>query len=266
MHAGQATLAKKVVDCASCHSVEAYKPITFTVAQHANTTYPLVGAHARAACKGCHGRSPGGNAAQVVSLLGSAKVWFRPTHERCLECHVDPHGGRFSPGGERAREQDCVACHTMESFHPSKMDVAAHEKARFKLAGAHRAAPCFACHKELGAVPAAAANASTPARSLPLTIAGQTCRDCHESPHGTQFDARKDGGACEGCHDVDRFKPASRFDHTKVKTFALEGKHAGVPCAKCHPVVTTAGKKMTLFRPVPAQCESCHANDGVLKR
>jgi hypothetical protein len=266
-HAGQATLAGKAVDCASCHSVESYKPSTFTVAQHAKTAYPLVGAHARAACRQCHGRTPSGNATQVAALVGTAKVWLHPTRERCIECHVDPHGGRFSPGGERAREQDCLACHTMESFRPSTMDVAAHDKVRFKLAGAHRATPCFACHKELAAAPAAAtASAGTPARSLPLTMAGQTCRDCHQSPHGTQFDSRKDGDACESCHDNDQFKPAVRFDHAKVKTFALEGAHARVACVKCHPTVTTAGKKMTLYRPVPAQCESCHANDGVLKR
>ena len=97
-----------------------------------------------------------------------------------------------------------------------------------------------------------------------MTIPEQTCRDCHENPHGKQFASRKDGGACESCHGVDSFKPASRFDHARVKTFTLEGAHARVACVKCHPTVTTEGKKMTLFRPVSSECVSCHANDGVL--
>ena len=259
VHAGQATLAAKVVDCASCHSVEAFKPSTFTVAQHAHTKYPLVGAHARTACRDCHGQTPAGEPAQVAASLGSAKVWFHPRNEHCADCHRDPHSGRFSPGGERARKEECLACHTMDAFRPSTMDAGAHDRARFKLEGAHRAAPCFACHKELGTQTAAAK-----VRALPMTIAEQTCRDCHENPHGKQFASRKDGGACESCHGVDGFKPASRFDHARVKTFTLEGAHARVACVKCHPTVTTEGKKMTLFRPVSSECVSCHANDGVL--
>jgi hypothetical protein len=154
----------------------------------------------------------------------------------------------------------------MDAFRPSTMDVAAHDSAGFKLAGAHRAAPCFACHKELAAAANANAAANAKVRSLPLTIAGQSCRDCHENPHGAQFKSRKGGGACEGCHDVSRFKPATGFDHARVKHFPLEGKHAKAACAKCHPVVTVDGKRMTLYRPVPSRCEVCHVNDGVLMR
>ena len=259
-HAGAATLAGKAVDCAACHGVEAFKPSTYTVAQHAKTAYPLEGAHAAVACRSCHGRTPPGDAAQAAALVGTAKVWFHPARGRCVDCHRDPHEGRYSPGGARARPDECLACHTMAAFRPSTVDAAAHERARFRLEGAHRAAPCFACHRELATVPAAAEK-----RPLPFTMAGQTCRDCHENPHGTQFDARKDGGACDVCHDQERFRPASRFDHSRVRHFVLEGAHARTACAKCHPVVTTAGKRMTLYRPVPSRCEECHLNDGVLK-
>jgi hypothetical protein len=100
---------------------------------------------------------------------------------------------------------------------------------------------------------------------LPFTIAGQACRDCHTSPHGNQFDKRKDGGACESCHDVESFKPASRFDHAKMASFTLEGAHAKVACEKCHPVATSNGKRMVIYRPLPSKCVDCHAGDGVLK-
>jgi hypothetical protein len=197
----------------------------------------------------------------VAALVGSAKIWFHPAAGRCVECHRDPHDGRYSRGGERAREEECLACHTMAAFRPSTVDAAAHDRARYKLEGAHRAAPCFACHQEL-AKPAGPSEK----RSLSFAIAGRDCRDCHQSPHGNQFDRNKDGGACESCHDLERFKPASRFDHNRLKTFTLEGAHAKVACEKCHPSVKTGGKRMTLYRPVSGRCEDCHANDGVLKR
>lgn len=262
-HAGQATLAGKATDCASCHTVNGYKPSRFTVEQHARTNYALQGAHASAACRDCHGRTPPGSATQVAALVGTAKIWFHPARDRCVECHFDPHGGRFSPGGERARKDDCLACHGMKTFRPSTMDGAAHERARFKLAGAHRATPCFACHQEL-ALPANGA-APKKTRALPFTIAGQACRDCHQGPHGRQFDARKDGGACESCHDVDQFKPASRFDHAKMASFKLEGAHAKVACGKCHRSVLSNGKSIVSYRPLASKCVDCHASDGVLK-
>jgi hypothetical protein len=259
-HAGQATIAGKAVDCASCHTVESYTPATFTVAQHARTKYALEGAHARVACRGCHRLAPPGTAAQVAALTGSAKVWFHPNHGRCIECHHDPHGGRFAPGGERARREDCLACHTMDAFRPSTMDAIAHDTARFQLAGAHRATPCFACHQELASAPA-----GSKTRPLAFVVPKQECRDCHATPHGTQFDARTDGGACESCHDPERFRPAGRFDHARTR-FALDGRHAKVPCSKCHPTMTSAGKEMVRYTDVPSKCEDCHASDGVLKR
>src|SRR5262249_38786038 len=156
---------------------------TFTVAQHASTKYALQGAHASVACRDCHGRTPPGSDAQVAALVGSAKIWFHPAHDRCVECHFDPHGGRFSPGGERARKDDCLACHTMNGFKPSTMEENAHDSARFRLIGAHRSTPCFECHQELANTTGKGA-ASGKTRLLPFTVAGQQCGDCHQGPHG----------------------------------------------------------------------------------
>jgi hypothetical protein len=144
------------------------------------------------------------------------------------------------------------------------MDADAHRAARFPLEGAHRAVPCFACHRELGAEKTVRASSDN-ARELALRIDAHACRDCHPTPHGAQFDRRKDGGACDSCHDTVRFTPASRFDHARVKSFALDGAHKKVPCARCHPTVTPAGgKPMALYRPMPSRCEDCHAGDGIL--
>lgn len=260
-HAGQATLAGQPADCTDCHDVDGFAPSTFNVARHARASFTLAGRHAVVACSKCHGGIPAENAAKTAGL-GSARVFFHPKHGRCVDCHRDPHEGRFAPGGERARSEDCVACHDLGGFRPSRMDVAAHEHARFPLVGAHRSVPCFACHREL------AANATQKASaggmpSLPFRVDERACKDCHESPHGTQFDKRKDGGACESCHDVAHFAPASRFDHSKVKNFALEGAHKNVACERCHPTVTPAGAKpMALYRPTSSRCEDCHSESG----
>ncbi len=270
-HAGQAMLAGKATDCQSCHTVDGFKSSTYTIEQHMTSKFPLEGTHASVKCMDCHGLTPPGKPDAVAATLGTAKVWFHPTHERCANCHRDPHQGRFAPGGERARSKDCLACHTMEHFRPSTFDAAQHQTARFKLEGAHRATPCAACHKELGSLPAAAARTTTAKTSTDLVllmkIDKSTCRDCHQTPHGTQFDSGKNKGACDACHDVESFKPASRFDHNKVKSFSLEGAHARVACDKCHPTVTTSeGKKMTLYRPISSRCESCHADGDILQK
>ena len=267
-HAGQTMTAGKATDCAACHTVDGFKPSTFTAERHAKTPFPLQGGHARAACKDCHGRAPAGTPAQAAAAVGSAGVWMRPVHGRCVDCHRDPHEGRFAAGGERARSGDCLACHTTDSFRPSKFDVAAHDAARFRLEGAHRATPCVACHRELESAAKMTARAAAATATLALRNDARACRDCHATPHGIQFDSRKDGGACEACHGDDRFVPASGFDHARVKSFPLDGRHRNVPCAKCHPVATTSeGGKMTLYRPLSARCESCHAEgDPLLDR
>jgi hypothetical protein len=262
-HAGQALLAGKPADCSACHDVAGFTPSTFDAARHAKTGYPLTGQHAVVACAKCHGVAGNQTAARTADL-GSAHVLFHPPHGRCVDCHRDPHQGRFSPGGERARSDDCLACHDTERFRPSRMDADAHRQARFSLEGAHRSVPCSACHRELDAAAAAASSGKT--RSLALRIDARACRDCHPTPHGAQFDRRKDGGACESCHDQSQFVPASRFDHGRVKMFPLEGAHKKVPCSSCHPTVTpVGGKPMVLYRPMPSRCEDCHVGDGTLR-
>jgi hypothetical protein len=155
----------------------------------------------------------------------------------------------------------------MDGFRPSTYDVAAHESAPFRLVGAHRATPCVACHEDLAPLAKMTVEAAAAKATIAMKNKARACRDCHASPHGIQFDSRKGGGACDGCHDQDRFVPASGFDHARVKSFPLDGKHINVPCVKCHPVVTTSeGRKMNLYRPLSSRCESCHAEGDLLQK
>ena len=259
-HAGQATLAGKRADCAACHTVDGFTPSTFTVAQHRASAYPLDGRHATAACAACHRRLATGDPA--AATLGSARVVMRPARAACSDCHLDPHRGRFSPGGARARAEGCVACHSLEAFRPSGFDAAAHARSGFALEGAHRATPCLGCHASLKHPPSPSTllAAAADARVLPLDDAPTRCAGCHTDPHGGQFAARQDKGACSGCHGLDGFAPAARFDHARDTRYKLDGAHARAACAACHrPVRDADGATRVRYHGTPTACEACHA-------
>ena len=244
-HAGTATLAGRVVDCASCHTVDGWRPSSYTVAQHRLTRYPLEGRHQQARCSGCHVQTSG--TAAVVAM--------RPVTTECVTCHVDPHDKRFAR---------CTDCHDLQGFRPATIDVAAHQHFHFRLEGAHRAVPCAACHAEMRRAPAASTLAAGVRWSgPPLLFAAPSpkggCGGCHENAHGTQFAARSDRGACESCHGTDAFRSATRFDHNRDAAFSLKGAHTGVPCDRCHRSTRGVdGKLMVIYRPVATACEACH--------
>jgi hypothetical protein len=244
-HAGTATLGGRLVDCASCHTVDGWRPSTFTVAQHRATRYPLEGKHQQARCSGCHVSTAGAG-------RGGAVVAMRPTTD-CVSCHVDPHA---------KPDARCTDCHDLRGFRPSTVDVAAHAHYRFPLTGAHRAVACAECHKELRRVPAPStllAVARWTGAPLQFAAPANGCAGCHQSVHGTQFAARPDRGACESCHDTDAFRPARGFDHNRDTRFSLKGAHAAVPCEHCHRSTRSAdGTLMVVYRPVSTACEACH--------
>lgn len=260
-HGGQlAVKSGPARDCAECHVVADFTASTFTLAAHQQTNYPLQGAHARAACAKCHARS---DATGAPASYGTARVPLHPAAADCATCHADPHGGRFSAGGARPRSEGCTACHGMERFAPSRVDVAAHARYPFALTGAHRAVPCAACHKELARTAASGAGTLKGAKLAAVEFRDERrrCADCHTSPHGTQFASRREKGACEGCHVDAAFAPASKFDHARDAAFKLEGAHARIACAACHPTQKTPDGPRVVYRPLSSRCESCHATN-----
>ncbi|HEX6850462.1 MAG TPA: cytochrome c3 family protein [Candidatus Polarisedimenticolaceae bacterium] len=284
-HRGQATLAGKTVDCAACHSVQAFRPGVLPAAQHAPDRFPLEGKHATVACAKCHAAGPQG-------------VAMRPAHARCADCHRDVHA--YKP------PRDCEPCHTVSAWVPSKVGVAehrsytlklegAHAKAKcegchrkpklaltgvptrcdachrdvhafapvrdcapchdarafapasvgpkehagyaFPLEGAHAAAPCFVCHKDLGT--------PGPRKAVSFKDERRECVACHEDPHKGSL-----GKDCARCHGTAAFRPAVRFDHDRDTKFRLGTAHRPVACAKCH----EGGR----WKGAPAKCEACH--------
>jgi len=261
-HAGQLARRKDKGACEACHRVEGWVPTSFSVTDHAGLKLPLQGRHGAVKCAACHGPVRSGlPALPDKKTLGSAGVSLTLLSSECATCHFDPHDGRFSSRGERSKEGDCLACHDARTFRPARVDIAAHASSRFPLSGSHRAVPCIDCHAELkrpAPVVQLLAVRGSP-RRLSFVEKEQRCSDCHKSVHGDQFAARKDKGACGGCHNEDVFRPASRFDHTKQARFRLDGAHINVKCDKCHPSrVLKDGSRQVVYRPLNRKCESCH--------
>jgi hypothetical protein len=64
---------------------------------------------------------------------------------------------------------------------------------------------------------------------------------------------------CRGCHATEDWK-RTLFSHAPPFTsYRLDGKHAKVECAKCHPAVVVAkGVEVRRYKGVPTACETCH--------
>lgn len=261
-HAGKALLAGAAADCAACHDVIGFSPSTMPRAVHQQTGYPLDGAHLATACASCHTRAPAG--AEVVASLGPSRVRLEPAHRTCTDCHGDPHRGRFT-GTRSASRGDagssCLSCHDTAHFAPARYDAEHHARSSFPLIGAHLVTPCSACHRELTGKPATRTLVAdtTSMRVLRFADSRRRCAECHSSPHGKQFAGRAGGDACDACHDLASFAPATRFDHARNADFPLEGGHAKAACAACHrPARDPDGVVRTRWKPMARACEACH--------
>jgi hypothetical protein len=170
-----------------------------------------------------------------------------------------------------ANVKDCAACHKTTSFADLKFD---HDKqSRFSLVGKHKETACAGCHKT-----EKPQNGSAFVRYKPV---GTSCGGCHTDIHQGQFlttasqsgevptrDAASDAASptaardCGVCHETTDFKK-TLFDHDnrRFTTFALEGKHAKLKCAGCHPEVRVTQTISTVrYRPIPRACEDCHVD------
>ena len=263
--------------CESCHRVSGWKPSLFMVSDHAALAFKLAGAHERTPCADCHAASRRDLPPPApVASLGTAKFAFKLSEKECVQCHYDPHGGRFARGGARwiargiargigrVAAAGCLACHDLERWRPAAVSVAAHADFGFALEGAHGAVPCTGCHGELKGRPDASslALASHPT-PLAFDQKRSACVACHEDIHRGQFVPRREGGDCQSCHGVDSWRPAARFVHDRDTRFKLEGAHVKVACAACHiGVRDAAGRATVRYRGVPVECAACHGASG----
>jgi hypothetical protein len=258
-------------DCELCHDEAAFKPSTFTLAQHAATGYPLEGRHRDVACPECHGLDAAGT---DPSRAGSAKVWLRPRFDTCATCHGPAHGNQLAhrPDGDR-----CESCHTVAGFKPSTFTAVEHATLKLPLSGRHGELACSACHGlEREGLPAPTLTLAPGEAGVALALQDTTCVACHIDPHEGRYAATGEspvpGAAddCLVCHDPRRFRPAVlTLDTHAALGFALDGAHRAVPCIACHaelmerPVVSTlvlGGAKPAALslHSAPTSCASCH--------
>jgi hypothetical protein len=99
-------------------------------------------------------------------------------------------------------------------------------------------------------------------RYLPFVVPHDRCERCHLPYHGEQFAGRPDGGGCAGCHAVETFRRAIRFDHDRDAAFRLEGAHERLSCERCHPnEAAVDGTNRVVYAPLPHACRNCHGGE-----
>lgn len=188
-------------DCSACHTPEGWKPARF---DHNLANFKLEGEHVEAKCEQCH----------INNIL-------KGTPQDCYSCHKqdDEHNGQFGT--------DCSACHTPKSWDGATFD---HNRAAFKLDGAHAQVRCEECHKN-------GVFKGTPS----------TCISCHADP---AWHAGAMGTDCASCHNTFSWTQATfNFSHSEPRTD--EGGsgifHGGASCRQCHPSTVQV-----------STCTACH--------
>lgn len=266
-------------DCANCHTEKNWKESPKF--DHAKSSFPLLGKHAKTECKECH-KNP----------------MFKEAPKDCFSCHKkdDKHNATL---GEK-----CDACHAEQDWKTTEGRFR-HERTKFALRNAHAKAgvKCEACHKDLSSF-----------RKTPLDCLschkkddkhegqeGAKCEKCHDDKswkvpqfeHGfTRFpllgkhaplecakchqgvkfkeakiacvachlkdDKHKKtlGAECGQCHNARTWKDWT-FDHDTRTKFVLDGKHRGKACALCH-----FNQSENRYA-VSSSCFSCHVKDDI---
>jgi hypothetical protein len=221
-------------DCADCHTTDGFSGSSFSIEQHAQTKFPLDGAHLATPCFACH----------LKTVNAGVQKWrFRNIGQRCVDCHADIHQQGNEIAGKWYPNQDCQTCHISDSWSAAS-NLFDHSKTAFQLQGKHQQQECRACHLS---------DDEPPTRlfaGLP-----STCTNCHEHNHGSQF-AQNGITDCTRCHSFDGWT-MSDFDHDKTR-FKLEGKHVGVACEKCHVPKVVDEIVSVEYRMESFECVVCH--------
>lgn len=229
-------------DCSKCHDLGKWEVTPGF--SHDSTRYPLTGKHVSTECDKCHTAARLHPARDAAGQL--VPVYKPVSSESCADCHRDVHAGRLGP--------DCAKCHQTSSFRTIDRNNFDHEKTSYPLRGKHATVRCADCH-------------GTFATAVQKKPAFKRCGDCHADQHGGTATLAGKPADCDACHALQGFTPATfRVQDHAATRYPLEGKHAAVPCAKCHGKDATAGAATRLgpsrvvIRPAFATCQGCHAD------
>jgi hypothetical protein len=163
-HGDQFAAEMQLGGCGHCHS-----PKGWGLANIDHSFWPLTGAHATTACKGCHAQ------ASALSLVkGKGKPLVNATYEgaprECEGCHDDVHAGQF-----RSTEpvRACESCHQTTAFVLPDFD---HQKLTdYPLEGKHKQTTCASCHPSV--------HLKSGDEVTRYRLGYTKCADCHADPH-----------------------------------------------------------------------------------
>lgn len=155
--------------CGDCHGQSDWLPARFS---HAQTGFPLRGAHRTARCPRCHG-------------VGT----FQGLPADCESCHRED-AARVADPPHTVELRPCERCHQESGFVPARGSHPA-----FELRGQHLSVRCVDCHRR--------GYAGTPA-------ACESCHLARYLDPSTQPDHRQSGYgiSCEDCHAPLGWRPA----------------------------------------------------------
>lgn len=229
-HSSKAVSTKTCVECHNDHHGRKFEMTRFDQKKfdHNSTGYKLEGAHSTIECKDCHKAGNIENAA-----IKKRDKTFLGLQQTCVSCHKDYHQGTL--------DNKCISCHNMKKFKPAPgFD---HNKAKYKLKGAHTKQACVDCHKK------------TTKNGLEFQeftgLKFSSCTSCHKDVHNGKF-----GNNCLKCHSEESFKNPNiktTFNHNQTD-YPLTGMHVNVDCKSCH-------KGNTYTTPInTSQCKNCHTD------
>jgi hypothetical protein len=186
---------------------------------------------------------------------------------KCLECHKEiaqrlavNKGFHAQLGMKNPNGKDCVRCHlehngedfVLVHWEPSLKQFD-HRLAGYPLVDKHAGLSCEKCHMPKNMVPAARALIKDTDLTRSYMGLSQDCATCHADPHKGQL-----GPDCTRCHNVQDWKQANQFDHSKTK-YPLTGAHAQVACEKCH--FPTGPEKTVKYTGIKFDgCIDCHTD------
>ncbi len=202
--------------CEQCHNTTDWKDADF---DHANTNFPLTGAHVNTDCAQCHTNG------------------YTGTPTDCNSCHNTNYQQTTNPDHQNlGLSTNCETCHTTNpGWKPAEFPV---HNDYYVLEGAHASISndCATCHN--------GDYNNTP----------NTCYGCHQSDYESTNDPPHQSNGfstdCESCHTQTAWKP-STFDHDNQYFPIYSGKHKNKwdNCSDCH----TNQSDYSVF-----SCITCH--------
>lgn len=271
--------------CESCHTDKDWKDTKF---DHDKTAFPLLGKHEEVKCDKCHidkkykgtpkacvschkkddDKAHKGNFGAKCESCHSARDWkdivfdhgkstkfpLLGKHQspplKCVACHKgDLYKDKLQMTCVACHKKDddkahkgnfgmkCETCHLEDDWKKIKFD---HDKdTKYPLFGKHKQVKCVACHKG----------------KLYEEKLQSMCFACHEKDDKHKG---QEGKKCETCHVEESWNRVDKFNHNRMSTFPLLGRHAIVACKKCHAAPT--------FKDAEETCISCHDKDDTHKR